>query len=279
MRLVGSLVVHAVIGVVLFAIARQPAPPAPAAAVAIEVVDLGLPPAPVKAIDVTIAPDGSSGGGGATPGAKERTIASRETARSTDRSRTIVASREIARSNDRARRTDSQPAADAATNDAAEDPRGAITFDAPFEDPRGAIDAPLDDSVGSLTCGARSACSGDGRGRGRGTGSGIGFGDGGGVPSAAPPPPPPPAPKLSKARPARLIFPSRQRDVDDGELYVMRVTVDADGFVSGATLVRGFGGHRDDVASAQIWRFRYDPARDDDGQPIRSILEQRFLVQ
>lgn len=59
----------------------------------------------------------------------------------------------------------------------------------------------------------------------------------------------------------------------------MRVTVDADGFVAGATLVRGFGGRRDEVASAQIWRFRYDPARDDDGRPVRSVLEQRFLVQ
>ncbi len=236
MRLVGSLVVHAAIGVVLFAIARHPAPSASGPRVTVEVVDLQLPPAPVKTVDVTTEPRGSAGGGGAAA-----TTPARETTRSNDRSRTMVASR------DRAHAT-------------FDDPRGAITFD----DPRGS--------------GEREG-EGKGKGKGRGTGGGIGFGDGGGVSAAAPPPPPPPAPRLSKARSARLIFPSRQREVDDGELYVMRVTVDVDGFVAGATLVRGFGGHRDDVAAAQIWRFRYDAARDDDGQAVRSVLEQRFLVQ
>jgi hypothetical protein len=258
-RLVGSLVVHAVVGAVLFTLARHPAPPTPAAAVAIEVVDLGLPPAPVTTIDVTVAPDGSPGGGGAAATARADEPARTSQPRISEPKRTIVASREASRWGDRARRADSAPTTDPATTDAFDDPRGAITFD---------------DGTGASGDG-----EGNGKGRGRRTGNGIGFGDGGGIEAGAPPPPPPPAPKLSKARPARLIFPSRQRDVDDGELYIMRVTVDADGYVSGATLVRGFGGHRDDVASAQIWRFRYDPARDDDGQPVRSVLEQRFLVQ
>lgn len=135
-----------------------------------------------------------------------------------------------------------------------------------FEDPRGAISFDTGEGAGA--------------GGGRGNGRGIGFGDGG---SIAPPPAAqlvvPPAPRASKARPARLIFPSRQRDVDDGELFVMSVIVDRDGYVAGARLIRGFGGHRDDVASDQIWRFRYDPALDDDGRPIQSTVEQRFLVQ
>ena len=138
------------------------------------------------------------------------------------------------------------------------DPRGAITFDNGAGDPAG---------------------TGTGTGTGRGTGAGIGFGDGGAIsqpPTTLVAPAPPPA---SKARPARLIFPSRQREVDDGELFVMKVTVDKDGFVAGARLVRGFGGRRDEVASDQIWRFRYDPALDDDGKPIVSTVEQRFLVQ
>lgn len=233
MRFLGSLVVHAVIGAVLFSVARHPVPPASGGHAAVEVVDLQL---PVKTIDVTTAqPRGSSGGGGG--GAREK-------ARPSERSSTIVASRDTARTRRR----------DAASTDAFDDPRGAISFDS-------------------------GDGNGEGKGKGRGAGRGIGFGDGGGIDAAAPPPTPPPAPKLSKARPARLVFPSRQRDVDDGELYIMRVTVDAEGFVAGATLVRGFGGHRDDVAAAQIWRFRYDAARDDDGQPIRSVLEQRFLVQ
>ncbi len=145
---------------------------------------------------------------------------------------------------------------EAAQSDA--DPRGAITFD------RG------------------GGGEGDGTGTGTGRGGGIGFGTGGGIAPELPPltlPPAPPPPKVSKARPARLIFPSRQREVDDGELFVMRVTVDADGYVAGARLVRGFGGRRDEVAQNQIWRFRYDPAHDDDGEPIQSVVEQRFLVQ
>lgn len=67
--------------------------------------------------------------------------------------------------------------------------------------------------------------------------------------------------------------------MEDGALFVMQVTVDAEGFVAGARLMRGFGGRRDEIASEQIWRFRYDPARDDDGRAIRSVIEQRFLVQ
>jgi hypothetical protein len=225
----------------------------------IEVVDLALPPAEVKTIDVTTSTLGTFGGrrGDAPARADEPSRA-----RTNEPKRTIVASRTITpRAPDRAGTVAPRANPTAATSDAFDDPRGAITFD----DPRTGDDAGLG--------------SGGSGGTGNGRGSGIGFGDGGGISAGAPPPPPPPAPKLSKARPARLIFPSRQRDVDDGELYVMRVTVDADGFVAGATLVRGFGGRRDEVASAQIWRFRYDPARDDDGTPVRSVLEQRFLVQ
>ena len=54
--------------------------------------------------------------------------------------------------------------------------------------------------------------------------------------------------------------------------------VDDDGFVAGAKIVRGFGGRRDVVASQMIWHFRYAPALDDAGRPIRSTLDQRFLV-
>ena len=56
------------------------------------------------------------------------------------------------------------------------------------------------------------------------------------------------------------------------------MVIDDDGLVARAKLVRGFGGRRDEVASQMIWHFRYAPALDDVGQPIRSTLEQRFLV-
>lgn len=144
---------------------------------------------------------------------------------------------------------------------------------AAFEDPRGAI---------TFEVGSEGAGDGTETGTGVGAGRGIGFGDGVAIaqPGETPvPPPPPPPPPVSKARPPRLIFPSRQRDVEDGQLFVMRVTVDRDGYVAGARLVRGFGGRRDEVAQDQIWRFRYDPALDDDGRPIAATIEQRFLVQ
>lgn len=149
-----------------------------------------------------------------------------------------------------------------ATRAASDDPRGEIRYDTGGDGGSGGGDG-----------------GGDGSGRGAGRGAGIGFGDGGGIARQDVVVAVPPAPKVSRARPARLIFPSRQRDVDEGELFVMRVTVDADGYVAGAKLVRGFGGRRDEVAANQIWRFRYDPARDDDGNPVLSVLEQRFLVQ
>lgn len=142
-----------------------------------------------------------------------------------------------------------------------------------FEDPRGTL---------SFDTGGGDGGQGDGTGAGTGRGTGLGFGDGATIEQRDEqlvPPPPPPPPNVSKARPARLIFPNRQREVEDGQLFVMKVTVDRDGYVSGARLVRGFGGRRDEVAQDQIWRFRYDPALDDDGSPIASTVEQRFLVQ
>lgn len=140
-------------------------------------------------------------------------------------------------------------------------------------DPRGEIRIDRGDDMGDGLGG------GGGRG-GTGTGTGIGFGDGGSIerPQLLAPPPAPRGDPPSKARPAQLIYPTRHRDVDDAELFIMRVIVDDDGFVAGAKLVRGFGGRRDEVASQMIWRFRYAPALDDSGQPVRSTLDQRFLV-
>lgn len=224
MRLVGSLVVHAVLGAALFALVSRPprdvASP-PATATAIEMVEVTRPPAPTPPPVLVASADRAGGGGSSSPKRSSRTP------------------RRVA---------------------AFEDPRGAITFEV----------------------GSEGAGDGTETGTGVGAGRGIGFGDGVAIaqPGETPvPPPPPPPPPVSKARPPRLIFPSRQRDVEDGQLFVMRVTVDRDGYVAGARLVRGFGGRRDEVAQDQIWRFRYDPALDDEGRPIAATIEQRFLVQ
>ena len=134
---------------------------------------------------------------------------------------------------------------------------------------------------------------GDGVGLGLGTGLGLGDGIGAGpglrdlaslpapppAPLPPPPPPPPPAEKPpSRARPPRLIYPARDRPSDDAETFVARLTVDTDGYVVGARLIRGLGGPRDELASQLVWRFRYAPALDVDGREIRATIDQRFLV-
>jgi hypothetical protein len=146
------------------------------------------------------------------------------------------------------------------------------------------FDAPNRSNVSGGASGGNSGDNGgDGGGRGGGHGNGIGRGVGSGLGDRAAAgeqlPTPPAAPKVSKARPAKLIYPSRDRPVDDvAELFIARVTVDRDGYVVGARLTQGQGGPKRDEAAGLIFRFRYAPALDDDGRPIKSQLDQQFLV-
>jgi len=115
-----------------------------------------------------------------------------------------------------------------------------------------------------------------------GLGNGIGVGgNGDGVlvvsrvgrlePRSLPPPP-------SKARKAVLIYPSRHRKDRSDKLFVVRVRVDAQGYVDGVTLVRGQDQHSNQQALDAVWRFRYDPARDKDGAKVASTVIQRFML-
>jgi hypothetical protein len=83
----------------------------------------------------------------------------------------------------------------------------------------------------------------------------------------------------SKARDPILVYPKRERPVEPDRLFVARLTIDADGRVVGAKLVRGVGGARDDKAMAAVWRFAYLPALDDAGTPIRARIEQQFMIE
>jgi hypothetical protein len=126
--------------------------------------------------------------------------------------------------------------------------------------------------------------TGDAAGDGRGQGDGIGFGAGGGIPPPAgalpgPPTPEPGARQESRARPPRLIYPVRDRAIDDTHLFVARLTIDSDGFVVGAHLLRGVGGSIDDRAAGAVWRFRYSPALGDDGRPVAATVDQPFLLE
>jgi hypothetical protein len=123
---------------------------------------------------------------------------------------------------------------------------------------------------------------GEGDGVGGNRGRGIGFGDGGRIvldeQPLALPEPAADVPAPSKARPAKLIYPKRTRELGEDQLFVARITVDTDGYVVGARLVRGVSGPRDTEAADLIFRFRYLPALDDAGRAIRSTFDQPFHV-
>ncbi|MEO8844457.1 MAG: hypothetical protein ABI591_19645 [Kofleriaceae bacterium] len=132
---------------------------------------------------------------------------------------------------------------------------------------------------GDVTIGEdREDGTGTGTGTGLGRGTGIGFGDGGGVEKIRELPAVP-APFVSKARPAKLIHPTREMEVDEAELFAARVTVDESGDVVGARMMQSHPGSRGETASSMIWQFRYSPALDDEGAPVRSTFVQTFAVR
>ena len=127
----------------------------------------------------------------------------------------------------------------------------------------------------------RDGDGGEGNGIGGNRGDGIGFGDGERVVLAEQlvmPAPPAVERPVSKARPAKLIYPTRERDLGEERLFVAKITVDTDGYVVGAKLVKGGHGPRDSEAADLIFRFRYLPALDDEGRAVRSTFEQPFHV-
>jgi hypothetical protein len=85
--------------------------------------------------------------------------------------------------------------------------------------------------------------------------------------------------RISRARPARLIYPKRSRPEVPGEVFVVLLTVDADGYVDGVRLRKGVNPHDDSKALEAVWRFRYAPALDDGGRPITSKVVQRFMLE
>lgn len=141
----------------------------------------------------------------------------------------------------------------------------------------------MDDGVATGTGPAELATGhghGSGAGVGDGRGNGIGFGDGGGVRVADEVPRPPPPPAVGKARPAKLVWPTRDVEVDDdANLFIARVTVDAEGDVVGARMIKARSGARADHAANAIWQFRYAPALDDRGVPTRSTFDQPFQIR
>jgi len=117
----------------------------------------------------------------------------------------------------------------------------------------------------------------NGSGAGIGDGAGIGAGASRGRAGTAVRAHRPPA--RSKARPALLVYPRRDREERPGEVFVVVLTVNEKGYVVGVRLQQGVSRDRDEKALDAVWRFHYDPARDRAGRPIQSQVVQRFMVE
>lgn len=261
MRWLGSIAVHAVLGVLLLQVGHRTS--APQGTVTIELV-------PTSQRDDRAVSAGSNSAGPLGSGDAQRSGGPLEMQRSAPAARRAV----VAASH----------AAPVSTPRAV--PASSATREDPFElgelvvEP-GAIEA-VNDLDGVRGAGPDSTAGGDAGSDGAGGGGGRGRGGRGKrtieprdavvMPVALP------AAPVSKARPAILVFPSRQTAVEDAALYIAEVIVDDEGFVVGSKLARGFGGPRDVQAGAQVWRFRYSPALDDSGRPIRSTVQQKFAV-
>lgn len=151
------------------------------------------------------------------------------------------------------------------------------------------IDEPADTAAGDDPAGAADGdVTGDvmgtlagGSGEGGGRGSGVGLGDGAGIANVADVAslPLPVPPRVSRARPPVLIWPTREGPNVESELYIARLQIDSDGLVAGVRLVRRFREPRDDRAEDAVWTFRYLPALDDDGHPVRATIEQPFMLR
>ena len=110
----------------------------------------------------------------------------------------------------------------------------------------------IDDSTGTGNGIGTGIGNGIGTGIGDGTGRGNGLGtrlDPGAALRALPAPP---APPVSKARPAKLIHPTREMEVDEAELFAATVTVDETGDVVGARMMRSHPGSHGETANSMI---------------------------
>jgi len=83
----------------------------------------------------------------------------------------------------------------------------------------------------------------------------------------------------TRARPPHLVWPTEDRPERPGEVFVARLTIDEDGYVVGVRMIEGMGGRPGERAEEAVWRFRYAPALDAAGRPVRTRIEQRFMLK
>lgn len=109
-------------------------------------------------------------------------------------------------------------------------------------------------------------------GQGDGTGSG-GFGDGDGDGGAEIPP------RLLRGRIRNSDYPRSAGAAGVGGAVSVRFTVRTDGRVSGCAVTRSSGSRELDATTCRLieQRFRYAPARDEEGRPFEAVILQRHF--
>ncbi|MBA2543363.1 MAG: hypothetical protein H0V17_27225 [Deltaproteobacteria bacterium] len=273
----GSIAIHAAVGLALISV-RSLEPESATERASIELVDVD-PASLVELVDLSSQSSGGGNGGRADGASATRATRDDQTTHP-NAARTLIARAEPrTRRQDIVRRAPTERSLADSLSDIA---TASQDEDRKILDGERVSDGRAHTSATSGHGDSGDSGDGDGGGRGGGHGTGIGRGVGSGLGHLASAgerlPAPPAAPRASKARPAKLIYPSRERQVDDGELFIARVTVDHEGYVVGAHLTKRLGGPKDDEAAGLIFRFRYAPALDEDGRPIKSQLDQQFLV-
>ncbi|MBK7075647.1 MAG: hypothetical protein IPH44_25485 [Myxococcales bacterium] len=251
-----SAAVHGALAVAVIALGRGPRPAPRLAPTRVTLASVGPAPVALPPAPVVVPPRGAEGGGG----------------------------RPVARAaRSRARPQPARPVASPSPVAPAAPPLPAAVASPPAAIATAAAAGPAEPMAApAASPGAGGTGGGAGGGRGGGVGAGDGAGDGAGRGWSA-------AlasasrlartPRRSLARPARLIWPVRTGDASQGTLLTARLRVDDDGFVVGVRLPAAPLRRREQDAAAAVWRFRYDPARDDAGRPIASTVEQAFVLR
>lgn len=250
-----SAAIHGALGVAVIALGRGPRPAPPAVPAVVSLASVGpasvvAPPAPPAPVVAELR--GPAGGGG-------RPVARAARSRARSQPPRLVAS------------PSQVPSAAPLVPAAVAAPPAAIATAAAA----GAAE-PMAAPAASPAAGGTGGGAGGGRGGGVGAGDGAGHGWSAALASASRLAR---TPRRSLARPARLIWPVRTGDASQGTLLTAELRVDAEGFVVGVRLPAAPLRRREQDAAAAVWRFRYDPARDDAGRPVASTVAQAFVLR
>jgi TonB family protein len=162
-------------------------------------------------------------------------------------------------------------------------PQRSLSHAPAVQDPFADLSVGYEAPVTSPDPGTRAGVTGDGTGTGR-----FGLGSGAGAPHRDPvadlrvPPPPPPPPSL--ARPPRPRYDYRDSVIlgsarFSGATVKVHLDIDAQGVPHDVKVVQHVDDDIDRDAIDLARRFRFEPALDDDGQPVPGGFTWSFVIK